>query len=297
MNRKPWLLLCLLLTLNPATAHDSDSDSDSEARYLANEGLMVTHGATKILFDPLFNESYGQYRLLPDAMRTALMNGDAPWDGVDAVFISHYHDDHFAPQDMFDYLHRNSTVLLFAPAQAVAALQDIAAGDDEVFDRVTAVYLDAGEAPQRFERAGLLIEVVRIPHSGWPDRRLDVENLAWRVTLDDGPTVLHLGDADTRDLHFASAANYWQQRQPDIAFPPYWYFLSTSGREVLTKRLQAAQAVGIHVPAAVPANADAREDGLRDVDLFTTPGETRGIRHSHAGAERVAQPTQSDPNQ
>ncbi len=292
MKGKPWLLLCMLLSLNPAAAHDTDS----EARYLANEGLMVTHGATKILFDPLFNESYGQYRLLPDAMRTALMKGAAPWDGIDAVFISHYHDDHFAPQDILDYLRRNSTVLLFAPAQAVAALQDIAASDDQVFDRVTAVYLDAGEAPQRFERAGLLIEVVRIPHSGWPDRRLDVENLAWRVTLDDGPTVLHLGDADTRDLHFASAASYWQQRKPDIAFPPYWYFLSTSGREVLTKRLQAAQAVGIHVPAAVPADAAARDDGLRDVDLFTTPGETRGISHRHADAERVAQPAPSGPN-
>lgn len=32
---------------------------DSTAYYMANEGLMVVHGDTKILFDPLFRNSYG----------------------------------------------------------------------------------------------------------------------------------------------------------------------------------------------------------------------------------------------
>lgn len=271
------LLLCLLLGAASTHAHETDS----KAHYLANEGLLVAHGDTKILFDPLFNEGFGQYRLLPDTLRTALMNGTPPWDGVDAIFISHYHDDHFAPQDVLDYLQRNTSVLLFAPAQAVAALQDIVAGNDEAFTRITAVYLEADDAPQVLQRDGLLIEVVRIPHSGWPDRRLDVENLAWRVTLADGPTVLHLGDADTKDLHYAKAPDYWQQRKPDMAFPPYWYFLSTSGLQVLAERLQPAQAIGIHVPSDVPANPAERDANLRDVDLFTTPGETRELQHTH----------------
>lgn len=269
-----FLILVLSAT---AVAHDDEA----RAHYLANEGLMVTHGDTKILFDPLFNESYGQYRLLPDALRTALMQGEPPWDGVDAVFISHYHDDHFAPQDMLDYLHANESVLLFAPAQAAVALRGLAAGDDKALERVTSVYLEAADAPQRFEAADLLIEVVRIPHSGWPERRLDVENLAWRVTLADGPTVLHLGDADTQDLHYANAAEHWRERKPDMAFPPYWYFLSASGQAVLTQRLQPAHAVGIHVPSAVPTNPAERDEGLRDVDLFTNPGETREIAHRH----------------
>lgn len=39
---------------------------DSTAYYMANEGLMVVNGDTKILFDPLFRNSYGQYLLLPE---------------------------------------------------------------------------------------------------------------------------------------------------------------------------------------------------------------------------------------
>jgi hypothetical protein len=66
-----------------------------------------------------------------------------------------------------------------------------------------------------------------------------------------------------------------------MAFPPYWYFLSESGLQVLHERLRPAQTVGIHVPVTVPENAAEREPGLQDVDLFTRPGETREISHEH----------------
>jgi L-ascorbate metabolism protein UlaG (beta-lactamase superfamily) len=262
----------------PAIAHDADA----RAHYLANEGIMVTHGETKVLFDPLFNESFGQYRLVPDDMRRALFAGEPPWDGVDAVFVSHYHDDHFSPRDMLELLRKRESIRLYAPAQAVAALREVSATDDEgLFARVTSVALEYGDTPQRVGIPGLLIEAVRVPHSGWPDSQTHVENIAWRVTLDDHTTVLHLGDADTKDLHFAKHDQYWDQRMPHMAFPPYWYFLSDNGLKVLRERLRPAHSVGIHVPVTIPENAAEREPRLQDVDLFTRPGETREIPHEH----------------
>lgn len=272
--------ICILLALmlcRSGLAHEGAA----EAHYLANEGVMVAHGDTRILFDPLFNESFDYYELLPEQMRAALMAGAPPWDGIDAVFISHYHDDHFAPQDMLNYLHAHREVRLYAPAQAVAALRAVTTADDAAFERVTAVALEYLDPPVRIEQPGLLIEAVRIPHAGWPERRADVENLAWRVTLDDGPTVLHLGDADTRDAHYANDAEYWQERLPHMAFPPYWYFLSKRGQQVLETRLRPTHAVGVHVPVEVPEEATQREPGLQGVDLFTVPGETRTIEHTH----------------
>lgn len=275
MHSKLTVLFIALTLLTSAQAHD-----DAVAHYLANEGLMVAHGDTKILFDPLFRESYGQYRLVPDAMRAALFEGSAPWDGIDAVFISHYHDDHFAPDEMLILMRQQPQLLLFAPRQAVAAMRKFD-DDESLFERVTAVNLAYRDAPVSYTRPGLLIEAVRIPHSGWPDRRTDVENIAWRVTLDDGPTVLHLGDADTRDAHFANDPEYWRQRYPDMAFPPYWFFLSNSGKDVLTTRIRAGHAVGVHVPVSVPQQENKRDPALQGVDLFTTPGETRMIDHAH----------------
>ena len=60
------------------------SRADGEAMYLANAGLMITEGDTKVLFDPLFRNGFGQYQLLPVEMEEALFAGDAPVDGVDA---------------------------------------------------------------------------------------------------------------------------------------------------------------------------------------------------------------------
>lgn len=268
-------LLALLLAL-PAAAHD---DAPAEARYLGNEGVLVSHGETRVLFDPLYTENFGTYHRVPEAMRDALFTGRPPFEGIDAVFVSHYHDDHFDPADILAYLEAQPHVELFAPAQAVEVLREAGAGDT-LSARINSVAMAYGDAPVRFERPGLIIDAVYVPHAGWPERT-DVQNIAWRVTLDGGPTVLHLGDADTRDVHFAQDAAFWEATATQLALPPYWYFLSTSGRAVLAERLQPAHAVGIHVPTEVPADAAAREPALQDVDLFTEPGEKRQVPHRH----------------
>jgi len=272
MSRKLFCIIASIALTQVALAHDDDA----RAHYLANEGVMLEHDGRKVVFDPLFAESFGQYQLLPEDLRTSLLSGTPPWDGIDAVFISHYHDDHFDPDDMLTLMQQQNNIELFAPMQAAEALKALT-DDADVLRRITSVGLDYGDTPQRFERPGLIIEAVRIPHSGWPTRRLDVENIAWRITLDNEVTVLHLGDADTRDVHFAQDSAYWEERRLDLALPPYWFFLSGNGRAVLQDRLRPEQAIGIHVPTSVPANAAEREQGLRDVDLFTRPGETRPI--------------------
>ena len=63
MNMKR-LIQCLLLIVSSATAV---SQEHSTVQYLANEGLMVTHGDTKVLFDPLYDNSYGRYHKVDTA--------------------------------------------------------------------------------------------------------------------------------------------------------------------------------------------------------------------------------------
>ena len=173
--------------------------------YMANEGLLVEHGDTKVVFDPLFRNDYGQYLLLPPAMETALFAGEAPFDGIDAVFVSHFHGDHFSPADMLNLLESLPELQLYAPMQAVVGMRSEAtAAQQNVFARVHSVSLEYGDAPVSLTMSGLLIEAVRIPHSGWPTGRVDVENIVWRVTLDSAATVAHLGDADPNDVHFTN---------------------------------------------------------------------------------------------
>ena len=244
-------------------------------RYLANEGVMVTQGETSVLFDPLFNNSFGQYQMVPDEVRAAIFAGEPPFDGVDAVFVSHYHDDHFSAADMLRLLESQAGFRLYAPAQAVAALREAAGpGSDALFDRVVGLDLDYGDDPVNIETGSFVIGAVHVPHAGWPTRRPEVQNIAFRVSFEDSGTVLHLGDADARLVHFEADETWWEDQTIDVALPPYWFFLSDDGVEILESRLDVIDAIGIHVPDnfSDPAN---RPQELFIRDLFTQPGETR----------------------
>ncbi len=267
------LILCCVSTFSFA------QQDEPEAFYLANEGVMVTDGDTKILFDPLFPDSYGQYLLVPEAIKAALFAGEAPFVDVDAIFVSHYHGDHFSPDEVLALMKAQPQIQLYAPAQAVIAMRTEATAEEAmVFERVNSVSLEYKDTPVTLNMQNLLVEAVRIPHSGWPTGRLDVENIVWCVTINDGTTVLHMGDADPNDVHFASDAAYWNRNTPNMAFPPYWFFSSNSGRQILQDRIKAGSSVGIHVPYTIPSDPIRRPRELRGADIFTQSGETRTIR-------------------
>jgi len=253
--------------------------ADPQAHYLANEGVMITQGDIKVLFDPLFDQSYDRYERVPADMEQDLFDGVPPFDGIDAVFVSHHHGDHFAPASMLAFLQRRPDIRLYAPAQAVAALRKLAQpGDDAVFNRITGLAFENENEPVTLTVGDLLIEAVRIPHSGWPQRMTDVENIAFRVTLDKAVSVLHLGDADPNPVHFSAYSDHWDGHEPDLALPPYWFFTSDGGQLILARYINADHAVGIHVPAAMPDDPAERPAAYAGFDLFTNPGETRAIK-------------------
>jgi L-ascorbate metabolism protein UlaG (beta-lactamase superfamily) len=264
---------------NQPAAQRAAAPVTATLQYVANASVLVTHGDTKVVFDPLFRNDFGQYRLVAPQTERALFDGTAPFDGLDAVFVSHYHEDHFSAVDVLRLLEARPTLRLFAPAQAVAGMREVSAQRlAAVSSRVHAIALAHRDAPVTLEQGALVVEAVRIPHSGWPTRQQDTENLAFRVTLDGATTVVHLGDADTSEAHFARDGAYWGRRRTHVALPPYWFFMDDDGRKVLTTRLNAARAIGVHVPANVPARSEDRERELRGHELFTTPGEVREIR-------------------
>lgn len=264
---------CLLLIVFSATAVGQET---STVQYLANEGLMIAHGDTKVLFDPLYNNSYDTYQMVPSQMVDAIFAGERPYDDIDAVFVSHYHGDHFSAKDMLRLLRERQNIHLYAPAQAVASMREIAAdGDEELFERASMFDLEYGDAPAFIRKEGLLIEALHVPHSGWPTARTDIQNIAFRVTLEDSSTVLHLGDSDARLVHFEQDEAYWDERTVDLAFPPYWFYLSEDGREILDDRVHARNSIGIHVPAEFADDPSSVPNELAGDDLFTRPGEGR----------------------
>lgn len=273
MVRVPGFILLL------AAAAAAFGQDESSVQYLANEGVMVQHGETTILFDPLFNNNYDRYQLVPDELREAIMSGAPPYDSVDAVFISHYHGDHFSAEDVLQLMKSQTGIHLYAPTQVVVAMREVAGdGDETVFNRVTGLALEYGDAPVTIRTEQLTIDAAYVPHSGWPTTRADVQNIVFRVTLENGGTVMHMGDADAHTVHFEMDEEYWAEGQVDLALPPYWFFVSIGGREILEERINIRNSIGIHVPDEY-ANPENRPAELARYDLFTRPGEGRRFRN------------------
>ena len=265
---------CLLMLLGQqALAHETLSEDSACARYLGNEGVLVSYGKTKVLFDAFYSDSYGQYALIKDETRQQIMQGIAPFDDVEALFVSHVHGDHFSAEPTLEYLNAHPNVKLYASQQVISHLQQAGDVNEKQLQSFT---LNRGDPAQSLTVGDLSIDAVRIPHSGWPDRRVDIENIAFRVSLDNGLTVMHLGDADPNTAHFEPYREHWDSKVLNTAFPPYWFFDVARGREILEDYLKAQQSIGIHVPEAAEGRGDEWREKLQG-DLFTDRGEIRSL--------------------
>jgi len=252
----------------------------SEAQYIANEAVLISHGETKVLFDPLPLSGFGVYPETPESDIAQMMKGEGAYSGIDAVFISHAHRDHFSAVAMISYLTAQPDVRLVAPQQALEMMQKDANWSEELRARMTILDMAADDEAVSIKIGDITATAVRIPHAGWPaPARASIQNMVYRVTLgsdDSGAaTVIHMGDADLRRQHFIAHKDHWAERRTDTAFPPYWFLTSPQGRNILSDDMNVAKSIGIHVPIEVPA--DLKESGQ---DYFSKSGETRPIKTS-----------------
>ena len=267
--------LSILLIAFVGLVGEGYADDVLETHYLANAGVLAVSGDTKIVFDPLFDEDFGIYESVPPDIEAALFAGEPPFDGIDAVFVSHYHDDHFSPTRMLRLLKAHPQLQLFAPAQAISSLP-LDDGDSALAERLHTVSLEFdGEFRHEFGR--LSIHAVRIPHAGWPNRHQDIENIAFHVTMRGDASVLHMGDAHSDDAFYAQQSDYWSARDTVLALPPYWMFLSQEGLAILERRVAAIETIGVHVPREMPDHPSRYPSELQGRKMFTVPGESHSI--------------------
>ena len=241
------------------------------ATYLGNEAVMIEHGDMKILFDPFFHNTFNIYQAVPEEIRVAIFSNQAPYNEIDAIFISHAHADHFSSGDLAKFLRAYPNTQLIAPKQAIEALIDLEDAED-LTAQMHAVELEYKDQPIEMNLGSIKFDAVRIPHAGWP-QRAGISNLVFRVTLNDAVTVVHMGDADPNDDHFNPLIAHWDKQHTNAAFPPYWFMTSESGQLILKNRINADKNIGVHVPVAVPQDLIAIGERY-----FSKPGESNSIQ-------------------
>lgn len=270
----PFVLAVFALSGCTATPESDTQTLSSENRVVSilNAGIRAEFGEAKFLFDPLYDNHFGSLEEMGPELIGRIIAGEAPYDGVDAVFVSHAHADHFSAEYLGRMLAAQVDLSLVAPTQAIEAMQVSPLWQDEFTARVVPIDLENGGVAQQFELAGAQIEAFRTPHAGWPDRHGDTHNITYRVSSKSGARIIHLGDADLVEEHFAPSAEMLATKRSNIAFVPYWSFSGAEFDSFIDETLHAQAAVGIHVPAEVP---EALAQSGRD--FFSHEGQERVI--------------------
>jgi len=257
-----------------------------ELTYVANMGVLVSSGGTKVLIDALYDKPNPDYRAPAPGTLEKIMKGEAPFDGVDLVLVTHDHPDHLDAGLAVRYLEAFPEAALLAPADAVEALRRAAPDWARIGPRVTAVGLKVGEK-RSLNVKGVAVTACRTLHSGDQDVPM---NLMYLIELD-GRRVWHEGDPNGRcDIFQAFGLT---DARLDLAVVHYWYPLEPNCARFLQEDLKAGHIALGHLPIRLEGDAPGKIDMVRrqyNKDIFLLlPGSPAKVLQGAAtpGPERL----------
>jgi len=204
-NRILSLLICLLLL----SFTDRENKYDQiTVNYIANEGFMIQSGSTRILIDAIFDDERINYCDVPSkVLISKIENSYTPFDNVDVIFVSHYHQDHFSSIPVYNHLLSNKNCKLVCPFQVVEKLEKDCPDFAEIKNQITSISLDLNNFEDIIVN-NIPIKVIRLWHSKYMqkdektgeevDRHRNVENMCYIIDIND-KKIVHVGDASNKN--------------------------------------------------------------------------------------------------
>ena len=261
------ILLVSFMSLWPAEAQESEKKAELkreplELTRVANSGVMLASGGTKVLIDTLFDKAPTDYRSPDPAVLAAMVKGQPPFDGVDLALVTHNHPDHFAAPVAARFLEANPAARLLAPEDAVAEVRK-EANWSRIAARVVSLDLKIGEKAQH-EIAGVSLAACRTLHSG---KREEPMNLMFRFRFN-GWSVFHEGDADaTIDEYRVFGL---EKARIDLALVHHWFPLHPEMAKLLQEVIRPSHIGLTHLPVRLEGDAPSKIDMVRQhyQDIF-----------------------------
>ena len=223
-------------------------------RYVANAGVMVTVEGRRFLIDAPIRDGIPPYATSPADERARLEGAGAPYDAVDAILITHWHEDHFSPDAVAAHLTRNARAVLISSPEVVARVRAVAA--DLPVQRLRGILPAPGQS-EAVTVGSVTVRVLRIRHN--PTRRLPEQHVGFLIG--EAAPVLHVGDADPAADNFGLLRSL---PKVDVALLPFWYVLDAGSRRLVADAIGPRRIVAIHLP---PADAADVARKLRGADV------------------------------
>ena len=236
-------MIAVMTFASTSTSTSTSMSSAVAVRYVANAGVLVTLDGAKVLIDAPIREGIPPYATSDAAERERLEGAKPPYDRVDAILITHWHEDHFSAEAVAAHLSSNGRATLISSPEVVARVRAVA--PDLPAARMQGV-LPAPGASTLVRVGDLPVRVLRIRHN--PTRRLPEQHVGFLVG--ERGAVLHTGDADPAADNFALL----RALPPvDLALVPFWFMQTDTNRQFVRNSLAPRRVLAMHLP---PRDAD-----------------------------------------
>jgi len=231
--------------------------------FIANCGALVSCGDSKVLIDALFDKPHPDYRAPAPEVLDKIMKGEAPFDGVDLVLVTHNHADHFDAALAVRYMEARPEPVLLAPSDAVEAMRKAAADWMKIAPRIVSLDLKVGEKEKKDVKQ-IPVTAFRTLHSG--DREAPM-NLMYLFELD-GWSVFHEGDSTGNPEAYQGFG--LGSARVDLALVHYWFPLDPNASRFLQEVLKPSHIALIHLPIRLESDAPSKIDQVRKYykDIF-----------------------------
>jgi len=239
-------LLVLIVVLSGFT----NPKKELKITYLANCGYLYESGKSKVLIDP-FGTEYGNFFYLPsDETKQNIIKGNAPFDKIDLLLITHIHGDHFNAKLTESFLLNNSKAKMICPSQVYKQMKDSCKRFDLIKWQIISPKLSMNEL-EKIRINDISVSVIRMQHGS--DRSLKgvsysdytdyekTENFGYLIRFEK-KIVFHQGDGC---LKLNEKALKGIDCPVDIAYLGFFDWDSTS-LNILKKDLKAHTVIFMH---------------------------------------------------
>jgi L-ascorbate metabolism protein UlaG (beta-lactamase superfamily) len=259
-----FLISFLLFTLVGFNAAGQQKSLD--VTYIANEGFLLQSDHHKVLIDALFDESYGAFQVPDKAVLQNIQQSVAPFDSIDALFLTHYHKDHCNPVLINQYLSKHPAVPLVTSKPSLVFI------DGDCFGFVTkqAQFREMTPAANQSVSksvAGMAVTAYGLKHLTYLRNGIDLEQYMFNVSflIDmDGVKVFHSGDIMPDAFSRYLALHKGWKLHTDVAFL-YYKILEADSKELkrVLDVLHPRYIVPMHIPPTEIAQWQAKLPELR----------------------------------
>ena len=220
----------------------SNVESDITITQLANEGVIISGGESRVMIDGMVVDSYSVYGGLSESVSALFSEASGPFSDIDLALISHLHHDHNQPLYACQFMKKSESTILVTSSQVLDLMREKCRKLTTTSPRIRLIDPQY-DAPVVFEEGGAKVTVFLLSHG--TRKYAKIQNYGQLVEIG-GKTVLHIGDAAMTPQDFQTAG--LDQVKIDVAMIPFWYFQPGPGAALVEQFLNAPIKIAVHIP-------------------------------------------------